>query len=54
MKLLTGGFEGELILAHWIQAVAPLMANWTQAVTLLLANRTCAVPFKNTKHNRER
>ena len=27
MKLLIGGFEAESLLAHWIQAVAPLMAN---------------------------
>ena len=44
MKLLTGGFEAELLLSHWIQAVAPCMANLTQTVALLLANRTCVVP----------
>ena len=27
MKLLTGDFEAEPLLAHWIQAVAPCMAN---------------------------
>ena len=27
MKLLTGGFEAELLLAQWIQAVAPRTAN---------------------------
>ena len=50
MKLLTGVFEAEPLLAHWIQAVAPLMAKLTQAVTPLLANRTCEVPCKNPKH----
>ena len=44
MKLLTGSFEAEMLLAHWIQAVAPCIANWTQAVASLLANRTCAAP----------
>ena len=50
MKLLTGGFEAEPLLAHWIQVVAPRAANWTQAVAPLLANRTCVVPCVNTKH----
>ena len=27
MKLLTGGFEAEPLLAHWIQAVALRIAN---------------------------
>ena len=44
MKLLTGGFEVEPLLAHWIQAVALLMDNLTQEVAPLLANRTCTVP----------
>ena len=54
MKLLTGGFEAELLLAHWIQAVAPLMANQTQVVAPLLTNRTCVVPYVNPKHQGER
>ena len=29
MKLLTGGFEAEPLLAHWIQVVAPHIANIT-------------------------
>ena len=43
MKLLTGSFEAEPLLAHWIQVVAPLMAN-----------RTCAVPGIDPKHKGER
>ena len=27
MKLLIGGFEAKLLLAHWIQAVAPRATN---------------------------
>ena len=27
MKLLTGGFEAEPLLAHWIQVVAPPITN---------------------------
>ena len=53
MKLLTGGFEVEPLLAHWIQVVAPLLANWTQVVASLLANRTCVVPCVNPKHQGE-
>ena len=50
MKLPTGGLEAELLLAHWIQAVAPRIANWTQAVASLLAKGTCVVPRIDTKH----
>ena len=50
MKLLTGGFEPEPLLSHWIQVVAPRMDNYTQVVAPLLANRKCAVPCKNPKH----
>ena len=38
MKLLTGGFEAEPLLANWTQAVAPCIANWTQAVALRIAH----------------
>ena len=50
MKLLTGGCEVELLLAHWIQVVALRMANLTQVVAPLLAKGTCAVPYINPKH----
>ena len=53
MKLLTGGFEAEPLLAHWIQAVALLTANQTQAVAPLLAKGTCAVPCIDPKHKGE-
>ena len=50
MKLLTDDFEAEPLLAHWIQAVVPLMDNLTQTMAPLLANRTCVIPCKNPKH----
>ena len=53
MKLLTGGFEAEPLLAHWIQAVAPPIANWTQVVAPLLAKGTCVVPCIDPKHKGE-
>ena len=47
-------FEAELLFAHWIQAVAPLIANLTQAVASLLAKGTCVIPCINPKHQGER
>ena len=50
MKLLTGSFEVEPLLAHWIQVVAPRIANWTQAVAPLLIHCIGAVPYRIPKH----
>ena len=49
MKVLTGDFEVESLLAHWIQVVELPIANWTQAMAPLLAKGTCAILYNHLK-----